>query len=69
MTTPSCMNCIRLGDCTLVDDGKLINGYYCGDWREANPVQVIARQQILQKFGTAGSSVLLNKPEAPKEGE
>jgi hypothetical protein len=63
------MSCKHLGECSVVDESKLSSGYYCGDWREANPVQVVARQQILYKFGSAGLVVLLNKPAVSKEGE
>lgn len=64
------MNCDRLGDCMVVDEQKLLNRYYCGDWKEARQHQatVAARQQILYKFGSAGAKVLLNKP-PDHEGE
>lgn len=71
MSAPfSCMTCQHLGDCAIVDEQKLASGYYCGDWREANPNEVVARQQILYKFGSAGIGALLNKLRIPgKEGE
>ena len=67
----SCVNCQSLGECSTVTEEKLVTGYYCGDWREAPQAKVVARQQILYKFGSAGSRVLLNKPLEPdvKEGE
>ncbi len=58
----ACVNCKRLGECHIVDEQKLLNNYCCGDWREVHQAEVAARQQILFKFGSAGISVLLNKP-------
>lgn len=63
----SCVGCERLGNCSTVDEEKLLTGYYCGDWREAHQAKVVARQQILYKFGSAGARVLLDKPDEKGE--
>lgn len=65
----SCVNCKFLGECSVVDENKLVKGYYCGDWRETPQAIVDARQQILYKFGSAGSRALLKKPIGQQEGE
>jgi hypothetical protein len=67
-TPASCTTCKFLGDdCTEVDGSKLLNGYYCHRWREDHPAKIAARQQILYKFGSAGVTVLLNKPLLPDD--
>ena len=62
MIQPACVNCKQLGDCTKVDEQKLMTNYMCGDWKEAHEAAVAARQQILYKFGSAGARVLVNRP-------
>lgn len=68
MAQPACLTCSKLGDCNIVDEEKLYQGYYCGDWKEDNQAKTVARDQIMKRFGLAGAAALINrKPSAHQE--
>jgi hypothetical protein len=61
MTHPACINCKKLGNCGTVDEQKLYQSYYCGDWEEVdNQAEINARKHIIQRFGLAGATALIN---------
>lgn len=47
----SCRSCQHLKTCPVVDENKLVSGYYCDSWVSAAESQLNARDQIEKDFG------------------
>jgi len=47
----SCTDCQHLKNCPVVDENKLVSGYYCDSWTLAADSEVKARDQIIQALG------------------
>jgi hypothetical protein len=48
---PACSSCSHLIDCEVVDETKIVSGYYCGSWAPAADSELTARGQIEKAFG------------------
>ena len=47
----SCRTCQHIKTCRVVDENKLVSGYYCDSWVSATENQLNARDQIKEAFG------------------
>lgn len=47
----SCKTCEHLKTCPVVDENKLLSGYYCDSWVSAAESKLNARDQIERDFG------------------
>lgn len=49
--TPHCSNCLKLRECAIITQKRLLADEPCGQWQVAKPATLHARKEIIKIFG------------------